>query len=57
MRRYVTREEAYPLVHGVRVNLVLHEVFELAVQLEHEFGPGGDRIAVKEVRGVLPLRL
>jgi hypothetical protein len=34
-------------VHGVGVNLVLHEVFKMAVQLEHEVCPGGDRITIK----------
>jgi hypothetical protein len=56
MTRYVNKE-AYSFVHGVGINLVLHEELELAVQLKHKVGPGGDRITIKEVRGILPLRL
>jgi hypothetical protein len=47
------KKEFYSFVHGLGVNLVLHEILELAVQLEHEAGPGGDRITVKEI-WVLP---
>jgi len=39
----IGKKEAYSFVHGVCVNLVLNKVLELAVQLEHEVGPGVDR--------------
>jgi hypothetical protein len=50
----IGKKEAYSFIHGFSVNLVLNKVLELAVQLELEVGPGGDRITVKEARASFP---